>query len=222
MIIFVLKLMRWFNVRKHTVKEGECISSIAYEHGFFWDTLWNLSENSELKRNRKDPNILCPGDMVFVPDKRVKSEKAANGQRHRFVLKGVPIKICLRVLECDQPSADEPYALLVDGTWYKGTTDSNGYIEISIQAGNPSSARLIMTSDDTVYDLDLGCVDPITEISGLQQRLSNLGYNCGPSDNMLGPRTREAIRQFQTDSGLLDTGEPDQQTISQLEQEHGG
>jgi hypothetical protein len=206
---------------KHTTKEGECISSIAYEHGFFWDTIWNLPENAELKSNRTDPNILFPGDEVFIPEKRVKSEQIATEQRHRFVLKGVPIKLCLRVLECDEPRADEPYSLLIDGVWYNGITDSNGYLEVSIQTGNAHKAKLIMSSDGSSYDIDLGAVDPISEIRGIQQRLNNLGYDCGAIDNILGLRTREAIRQFQVNRGLPASGELDHQTMSELEKEHG-
>ena len=29
------------------------MSSIAYSRGFFWETLWNLSENADLKNERK-------------------------------------------------------------------------------------------------------------------------------------------------------------------------
>jgi N-acetylmuramoyl-L-alanine amidase len=58
----------------HTVKQGDCISSIAHETGFFWETLWNHPDNAKLKQLRKNPNALLPGDVVSIPDQRVKQE----------------------------------------------------------------------------------------------------------------------------------------------------
>jgi hypothetical protein len=33
---------------KHTVAEGECLSSIAHRYGFFWKTLWDHPENARV------------------------------------------------------------------------------------------------------------------------------------------------------------------------------
>ena len=64
----------------YQVKQGDCISSIAFEHGFFGDTIWNHPNNKDLKTKRQDPNILMPGDMVFVPDKRLKEVSESTNQ----------------------------------------------------------------------------------------------------------------------------------------------
>jgi peptidoglycan hydrolase-like protein with peptidoglycan-binding domain len=39
-------------------------------------------------------------------------------------------------------------------------------------------------------------------MTGVQARLNNLGYNTGPVDGIQGPRTTEAIREFQEKYGL--------------------
>ena len=82
-----------------TVKIGDCISSIAYEHGFFWETIWNDPQNGQLKAKRQDPNILQDGDVVHVPDLRIREEPRATNQRHSFTLKGVPAMLRLRIIE---------------------------------------------------------------------------------------------------------------------------
>lgn len=40
------------------------------------------------------------------------------------------------------------------------------------------------------------------QISTVQQKLAQLGYNPGPADGVVGPHTIEAIKQFQRDRGL--------------------
>lgn len=94
----------------YEVERGDCMSSIAYEHGFFWETLWNDPGNSDLKSRRKDPNVLAEGDTVHIPDLRLKKESGTTERCHRFELKGVPAKLRLRVLEQPEPepAKEEP------------------------------------------------------------------------------------------------------------------
>ncbi len=48
---------------------------------------------------------------------------------------------------------------------------------------------------------------PATEVIGaVQHMLSELGYDPGRIDGMLGDKTRQAIRKFQSDTGLPQTG----------------
>jgi N-acetylmuramoyl-L-alanine amidase len=207
---------------KHTVKQGECIESIAFEKGFFWETIWNDSQNAELKRNRKDPNVLFMGDEVFIPEKNEKTESCATKQRHRFRKKGVPSKFRL-VLEDEQnqPRANLPYVLKIDGELFSGETDAEGALELQIPP-NAKLGKLTVEADDDkeVYELNFGHIDPISEVSGIQARLNNLGYDCGPTDGKLCPATKEAISTFQEEHGLPVTGEPDEQTQQKLKEEH--
>jgi len=80
---------------EYIVKQGDCINSIAYEFGFFPKTIWDHSNNSSLKKLRKDPGILYEGDKVFIPEKGLKSVSLNCDNRARFKLKGVPARLCL-------------------------------------------------------------------------------------------------------------------------------
>ena len=54
---------------KHTVQEGECVSSIAHDYGLLPNTVWEYEENRTLRELRKNPNVLLPGDVLVIPDK---------------------------------------------------------------------------------------------------------------------------------------------------------
>jgi len=90
----------------HEIQQGECLDSVAERYGFFWETLWEHADNSELKRVREDPNVLQPGDIVKVPDLEEGEESCATEQAHRFRRKGVPAVLRL-VFHWPVPPEDE-------------------------------------------------------------------------------------------------------------------
>ncbi len=89
----------------YKVKQGDCISSIAFKHGFFENTLWDHQDNAELKQTRKNMNHLEPGDIVNIPEIEIKEESAATEQTHQFRKKGVPAKLKIKILK--QNALDE-------------------------------------------------------------------------------------------------------------------
>jgi hypothetical protein len=134
------------------VKQGDCISSIAVENGFFWKTLWEHANNRDLREARHDPNVLLPGDRVFVPEKRLRDESGATEQRHRFRKKGEPAKLRLHLLESGSPRANQPYTLAIDGKLFSGSTDGDGRLECTIPP-NAKRGRLLVGESHDEYML---------------------------------------------------------------------
>ena len=91
----------------YKVQKGDCVSSVAFSKGFFWETLWNHGKNSELKSKRKDPNILKEGDVLHIPELSPKEESCATEKRHKFKLKGVPAKLKLRIMQTKSGKDEE-------------------------------------------------------------------------------------------------------------------
>ena len=238
-----------------TVQPGDCISSLAESNGLLWEKIWNHPENAQLKRQRKDPNILFPGDVVFLPDPQLRTESKATDQLHKFVLKRVMAKLRIRIMKppdnnetarrgtageqgaqhfeaCDPqtepdqkeiPRAHSPYILDIDGVIRKGQTDSDGYIDVPISpAAEEGTLKLDPgTTQETVIPLQLGYLDPLEEISGVRQRLSNLGFSCEDSSDELTDDLEAALRAYQQSRGLEVTGKPDESTLNDLKSAHG-
>src|SRR5690606_16290140 len=121
-----------------TVKAGECLSSIAFENGFFPDDVWQAPENEPLRAERDNANLLVPGDSLFIPDKSLREESIPTDRRSRFVLRGVPAKLHLEVRDDGQAVADAPYTVTIDGQMHVGVTDDAGAIDLSI---SPTAQR---------------------------------------------------------------------------------
>lgn len=54
------------------------------------------------------------------------------------------------------------------------------------------------------------------KVNEIQRALNEKGYAVGRVDGVVGPKTTNAIREFQSKEGLSATGQPDQQTLKAL------
>jgi peptidoglycan hydrolase-like protein with peptidoglycan-binding domain len=53
-------------------------------------------------------------------------------------------------------------------------------------------------------------------VKRVQEALASQGYDPGPADGKLGPKTTEAVKRAQADKGINATGKLDQQTVAAL------
>jgi hypothetical protein len=198
---------------QYIVKSGDCISSLASQYGFLWETIWNA--NPELRNLRNNPNVLMAGDVVLIPDKVVKEFACDTDQLHKFVIKGERAKFRLIVERYGIPLANRRFVLSVSPDVFKGTTDDNGLLEVSIDP-TVMSGHLWMPDDNLECDLEMGYLDPVEETTGVQHRLHNLGFYVGELDGVASDELHNAIADFQTSVGLDGTGELDDTTTQTL------
>jgi LysM repeat protein len=199
----------------YTVQQGDCISSIAAQYGFLWDTIWQHPDNADLRAKRHDPNVLYPGDEIVIPEKMVKEVSRPTGRMHEFVKPKKPTKLKLRLLrDYDKPRANLPYQLEIDGNVLSGVTDGDGFLEHPIP---PNASRGVLTvkekGTDETYQLGLGTLDPHDTDDGVRGRLVNLGIG--------GDTLQDALRAFQQKEGLTVTGEADDATRGRLKEKFG-
>jgi hypothetical protein len=105
---------------------------------------------------------------------------------------------------------------------YEDRTDGNGCIEQEIDAGLEKAKLTVEIAEQERYTwtLRLGQLDPIEETSGVQGRLSNLGYTCPVTGTEDAP-TREAVRRFQHDQSLDGDGSITERTRGKLREVYG-
>ena len=66
-----------------------------------------------------------------------------------------------------------------------------------------------------------GTHEPREHFLGVQARLNNLGYDCGPVDGIDGPQTQAAVMAFQKNHNLEVDGIAGPQTQAALMSEYG-
>ena len=203
----------------YEVEEGDGIEKIAYENGLAWETVWHHPENTQLRDLRKRPNILMPGDIVYVPDRERGQVSRPTDQTHKFVRKGVPASMNLRLMRNGKPRRNLPYVLNVDGQSIPGKTDADGWIRVTLPP-NAEQATLLLNGGQEQRTVRIGAVDPIDTIQGAQRRLLNLGLYDGAVDGVLEGKTVAALRTFQRSRSLAVTGKLDPATQAALQRAH--
>jgi hypothetical protein len=198
---------------RHSVQQGECLSSIAVDHGMSWEKIWNHGDNSELKRQRKDPNVLFPNDVVVIPDVEAKEQSCATDQRHEFKTKRKPTHIKIRLTIDDEPRTSLPFELRLADQVVTGATDGSGYFEADVPADVQSGLLLLGdTEPREQYELSFGALDPVDTDEGVAKRLQNLGFHTDGDD------VSGAIALFQMHHKMQVTGTVDDALRNKLKE----
>lgn len=203
----------------HIVEQGECLATIAAQHGYSWQTIYNAPENAALRRRRPNPNVLYPGDVVEIPERRPVEARIATGRQHTFKVPREKWVLRLRLRDHDhEPIGGVEWTLVMDGIDepLEGTTGDDGLIAVALPA---HARRARLTAMGQTHALDIGGLDPISRVTGIQQRLTRLGYHPGAADGIVGPKTRAAIMAFQeSQDDIRDTGRLDDATRHRLQE----
>jgi N-acetylmuramoyl-L-alanine amidase len=165
----------------YTVEQGDHLSKIAKDNGFTdYTVIWDHPNNADLKKLRQNPNVLFPGDQVFIPDMEQKNESGNTDKRHTFVVNKKTLKLVLFLEDIlEKPIAGAPCVLLVEDQLFQLTSDAKGKIEKEIPL-DAKQGTLVIRGDQTPFKDDIipikiGHLDPVDEITGQVARLNNLG-----------------------------------------------
>lgn len=211
----------------YVVQQGDHLAGIAKKSGFTnYRSVWDHPNNSGLQAKRKNPNVLLPGDRVFVPVLERGAASRGTDRVHRFKLKGPPLTLRL-ILEdlYEKPIANATCVLVVDGIMTRTKTDGSGKVARFLSPDDQHGV-LVIQDPQTPFNgarigIRIGCLDPVEEVSGQAARLKNLGYLLGELDSLDSAAFRSAVEEFQCDFGLTVDAVCGPATQAKLKEEHG-
>jgi hypothetical protein len=227
----------------HTVKQGEWLSRIAAQYGIVdWKVIWDHAKNAKLKDHR-NPNILFPGEKLFIPATSLKNEECETEKRHSFGLKRCTdfFEMTIRYPDAT-PIKNQHYVLSITDQPLEGSTDANGHFKHErLNPAKLHSGLLELPNLNLSFWIDLGLLNPVDKeatsdstvydkgLSGIQMRLLNLGYDPGSIDGRLEKgqvplATSQAIALFQANEMQMSleyiTGELDDETRQAIIAKH--
>lgn len=205
----------------HTTRRGEDLFTIAADAGRDWSALWDHPANEGLRRLRGRPNLLFAGDRVFVPDRADRVEEIACDQSHDFRLREAEVPLRMQLRANGRILRNQPFRLFLGGDVITGNLDGEGRLDTKVPA-DARSARLVVGRGlaSRRYQIQLGGLEPINSVRGIQQRLFNLGYRCGVTGELDEP-TKRALRCFQRKEELKVKNWADRATRDRLRTLYG-
>jgi hypothetical protein len=220
----------------YTVRQGDHVTRIAISCGFTdWSPVWKAPENAELRSKRASPDVLMPGDSLYVPDLQTKELSAATDQSHEYILVQKPLNLRIKILDrFNDCLSNTDCNFRVGGDSKNMSTDSAGGLKYPLtlqqrRAGDGNlqlQEPLVVKQQNLVrtlqIPLQLGQIDPVDEVSGQLKRLKNLGYYSAVNgDDPDAKLFQAAIEEFQCENNLTVDGICGPQTQAKLKAVYG-
>jgi hypothetical protein len=207
----------------YTAKEGETLADIALRGcGLVnLDSILADDQNKALFSIRPE-RVLHEGDVVALPERESgsKEEKLEPDKINELETDRPEANFVLTLLDGKRrPRAGLEYKLmLADGREVVGQTDGDGKLEAGLPYGETEVTLVVGKLKRTLL---IGGLKSGLSVEGMQARLNNLGYEAGMVDGNAGQATTAAIRRFQKDNGLQETGEVTEELCKKLREVYG-
>jgi len=191
-------------MQPYVIKQGDYLAKLAYTLSFDADTVWNDDKNADLRKLRPDPNFLWPTDVLYIPDsvdQPPAMQSLTTGSANNFVSDAPTTSVSIRF--SGAPLASQPYTVQELPQLTGLTTGGDGTATFSIPI-TLERFTIAFTASGATFTFDAGHLDPLNTLSGVVQRLQNLGYIAvdypldDPPDLEL---LRAALRAFKADQG---------------------
>ena len=209
-------------MKAHIVRQGDYLDRIAHALGFDAESVWSAPENADPAR-RREPSLLHPGDILFVPDSEPARLRLRGASSNRYLARVPLTTVRLAFRGPDGALANEPCVIEGLGAPRERRTDGEGWLVLDVPV-TTRECRVSFPRLHTTYPVLIGHMDPMEEASGVRKRLQHLGYWREAPGSTADPETldRLALITFQLHHGLPGTGEMDDATSRALSEEHDG
>ena len=210
--------------RVHVVCQGETLLGLAARYGFDAGAVWDDARNEPLRRERTSPNVLAPGDVVYLPSQEEDVRPAFPREINRYRARVPAHPVAVRLLQRGLPLRNEECVVELPTGPLHGRTDGDGLLRFAV----PSTVQrvwVIVQRAGLRIDVLIGHLDPMGTPTGLGGRLQNLGLLTedwrGASAERRDSLFAQGLRSLQRSRGLAETGELDEPTRAALAEAHG-
>lgn len=215
--------------QQHTVAQGETLLRIARQYGYKTSTaLYNHPSNAEFKALRPDPNLIFPGDIITIPPKKEKFMPLRASSINTFVVQNEKEYFRLQIIHEDGDDITGKRIVLNIGNQTIDTVlPSDGLVEVELNENDTLTAQVDLylkedqSSPSESFTAQVGHLDPIDTLSGVQARCNLLGFDCGKVDGINGAKTKAGVRDFQYEHDLEVDGIAGKKTTAKLQQVFG-
>tara|TARA_R110001606_G_scaffold85777_1_gene194419 strand:- start:1575 stop:2171 length:597 start_codon:yes stop_codon:yes gene_type:complete len=183
--------------------------------------LYNHPSNAEFRALRPDPNLIYPGDKITIPPKKEKFMPLRANSLNTFVVQNEKEYFRLKV------AYDDGDDITVNVLCIDTVLQSDGLIEVELNNNDALTGNVDLylkageTTPTKSFAVQIGNLDPIDTLSGVQGRCNMLGFNCGKVDGVMGEKTRIGVKEFQYQHELDVDGIPGPKTKAKLQQVFG-
>lgn len=215
--------------QQHTVAQGETLLRIAKQYGYQTSkALYNHPSNAEFKALRPDPNLIYPGDKITIPQKKEKFIPLRTNSINSFVVQNEKEYFRLQIIHEDGDDITGKRIVITIGSQTIDTVlPSNGLIEVELNENDSLTGQVDLylkedqSSPSESFTAQVGHLDPIDTLSGVQARCNLLGFDCGTVDGINGSKTKAGVRDFQYEHDLEVDGIAGAKTKAKLQQVFG-
>jgi LysM repeat protein len=215
--------------QQHTVAQGETLLRIAKQYGYQTSkALYNHPSNAEFKALRPDPNLIYPGDKITIPPKKEKFIPLRTNSINSFVVQNEKEYFRLQIIHEDGDDITGKRIVITIGSQTIDTVlPSNGLIEVELNKNDSLTGQVDLylkedqSSPSESFTAQVGHLDPIDTLSGVQARCNLLGFDCGTVDGINGSKTKAGVRDFQYEHDLEVDGIAGAKTKAKLQQVFG-
>ncbi|MEM5513406.1 peptidoglycan-binding protein [Pseudoalteromonas sp. AS84] len=215
--------------QQHTVAQGETLLRIAKQYGYQTSkALYNHPSNAEFKALRPDPNLIYPGDKITIPPKKEKFIPLRTNSINSFVVQNEKEYFRLQIIHEDGDDITGKRIVITIGSQTIDTVlPSNGLIEVELNESDSLTGQVDLylkedqSSPSESFTAQVGHLDPIDTLSGVQARCNLLGFDCGTVDGINGSKTKAGVRDFQYEHDLEVDGIAGAKTKAKLQQVFG-
>ena len=221
-------------MKPYVVQPGDYLAKIANALRFVAEDVWKHPKNAALATIRS-PNVLNPGDVLYVPDVTPTPLPLKRGQSNTYVseVPEVELVFTLRLVD-GTVLRNEPYVVEGLAAEYSSKSKDDGVVSFSVPI-EVTQVHLLLFDRTLRIPILVGHLDPVETLSGQRARLENLGFHAAlttlaadeahESGDAAGPGEAEAVARglsaFQFAKQLPVTGLPDKATLAALLAAHG-